>query len=169
MSVRKGVLGFVLPIAVVLAGFSALLAPATAAAAPVVVIHLKNASSYCADIKDGHDTGGNAVWLYSCSGASDDHFYEVPSPGNVIASPCQGDPDCYEFQDVRNTSLCLGLSNTGYADIRACDNQYADWIEIGTVLRNDGWAYDLFAQTDSNESAMAGNPNGVDWYQWSGF
>lgn len=99
-----------LPVAIAVANCLALTAPATASAAPVVTIHLRNAPSYCVDVKDGHDT--LATW-YGCTvaRASDDHWYEL-SASDCLPFGCGCRANCFKFEDVRHPSLCLGLSVT---------------------------------------------------------
>jgi hypothetical protein len=107
----------------------AVLGPAGASsAAPVpsptpdttnVTIHLTNAKSYCAAVKNDNNHAGATIWLYKCAHAKADHWYEHDS----VQCGISGQNICSYFVDTKNFgdhSVCLGMNGARKVVLQGC-------------------------------------------------
>jgi hypothetical protein len=142
---------------------------------PVVVIHLTNASSYCADVKNDNNTDGATVWLYKCSQSNMDQWLELGG----IECGTGGEYICDEFIDAKNYNVCLGLNAARYAVLVNCGPNGAGdpadglWIpNSDNNLRNFEWGTlgDLAAANATATSRLYGeNLSEGGWHEWSGY
>jgi hypothetical protein len=144
---------------------------------PVVKIYLTFAPRYCADVKDDNNSAGELVWLYKCSQSKSDEWQEYQQ--ECIGQ--EGQPQCFDFVDVRNDQLCLGLDNHRVAVLQKCgyggDNAPYSSIWGPTAkngLRNNKWGTEgnLWTPRASNTSKLYGedeDAGGPGWWQWSGY
>jgi hypothetical protein len=148
---------------------------------PVVTVHLTNASTYCADVKNDNNHAGAAVWLYKCSQSQSYHWYELATecPGEL------GQPQCFVLVDKANDTLCLGLgfhaADARKAGLQNCGDGgdqpsgFAIWNAVAkNGLRNTGWGTegDLVTATATSSAAIFGADRaagGGGWWQWSGY
>ncbi|HEY4830912.1 MAG TPA: hypothetical protein VIH85_29365 [Solirubrobacteraceae bacterium] len=155
-----------LPLAIIVGGLISLTQAAPASAFPVINIHLMNAPSYCVNRQGGGNSQGTNVFLYACSAGNVD-WYEaqyVDINGNIY---CDG--NCWIFEDYWNTSECFALGNNDEGTLEPCGAEQTEWgIDAGNVLRNLSWGQDLFTVNDANRSPLSGNPQPIDWHQWTG-
>ena len=131
-----------------LSGGLGLGAPGTASAATGITpatgitICLTNASSYCADIKDGHNTSGTRIWLWNKSGAGDDHWIQQTVSCNIGT--------CFVFKDALNTNLCLSdPPGTSAIELYGCGPEYSEWYPEG-----DGHWGNVFKGAGATLSAL---------------
>lgn len=131
---RRSVLRVLTPLSsiVVLATGFTMATAKPAGALTEVTICLLNSTSYCADVKDGNNTLGQPIWIYDKSFSRDYHWYELG-----------GGPDgSFSLEDVQNTSLCLGASDTQSVVLQHCGTPLSYWIPNATganYLENDFW------------------------------
>lgn len=152
-------------------GVTAGLIPGTASPASAITsitICLKNSTSFCADVKNSNDVSGQPIWLYKNTQANDYHWHEATH------SDCyNGLSACLIFQDLQNTNLCLGASDTAHAVLLPCGYSRSQWIANGTHLHNLFWSRDLtVAGPLANGNLLFVYPSsGCSgcWQQWTGF
>lgn len=130
-----------------------------------VTISLTNASSFCVDVKDSVDHRGQTIWLYSCSGARDDKWIQVPATCNYVPSPC------FAFEDAQNTSLCMNMPVAdGYITLQPCSAQTSAWFISGgnDWLADSAWGGGIVATVASNVSGdpLFGEDLHHGWQQW---
>jgi hypothetical protein len=93
--------------------------PASAApsiSTPVVKVYLTFAPRYCADVKNDNNEAGALVWLYKCSQSKSDKWQEYQQE----CMGQEGQPQCFDFVDLQNDQLCLGLNNHRVAVLQKC-------------------------------------------------
>jgi hypothetical protein len=154
-----------------------------APAPPKTTICLKNSKSWCVDVKDSKDVSGQPAWLYSSSGAKDDHWIEVPVPCNGTGG-CLPNCDigvCVAFEDAQNTSLCLAATASQGIGLLGCGlanggTARAAWFVDGngTELKNDFWAsggyltvFGPLANRNALGVTVLGIASGA-WQKWTG-
>jgi len=139
-----------------------------ASAFPQVTIYLTNSTSYCADVKDSRNVSGQPIWLYKCSQAGDYHFYEVGGINCVAGS------NCYNFEDVQNTSLCLSATSGRTVALGTCNAGLSAWYRQGGNHMGNGFygaSGDLTVYSPLSNGDLlyaAGSSSGA-WQQWSGW
>jgi hypothetical protein len=147
---------------------------ANATTLPVVTICLKDAPSYCADVKSNNNAVNETVWIWSHGG--DDLWYEVATPCGDGGCACP-DTDCIEFEDVANPALCISATPSENATLQNCQlaaggSLGASWVHLGDGLRNAFWTNQYLSvegplyNGDPMFVAYLGQPNL--WYSWIG-
>jgi len=152
-----------------------------ASALPKITICLTNSPSFCVDVKDSRDVNGQPVWLYSASGAKDDHWLEAQV---TCLGPAGCDPkcvitSCIAFEDAQNPSLCLAASASQGIELIPCHpgeggTPRANWTyDDTTLLRNIFWtntALTVFGPLANKNPLYAAAINGPsgEWKKWTG-
>ena len=126
------------PLAVIVGGLFLLMRPAPASASPNITISLTNAPSYCVNREGGSNARGATVFLYACSGGNN-HWYEA---------------DAYY--------------GTSAASVRAPTYSSSGFTNAGTYCETPFWGQDLVTANDANRNELAGDPDPIDWHQWTG-
>ena len=100
----------------------AIAAAGPAAASPIVTIKLTNASQFCINVTNNVDKSGQPIQLWTCTGAGDDSFAEIPDVNCTEGL-------CMQFQDVHNSGLCIeGPTSTGgIVALGACNSGRGTW------------------------------------------
>jgi hypothetical protein len=147
----------------------------TAADVINVTIHLTNASSYCADVKDSVNQPGTRIWLYKCALGGSEHWYQH-SP---VQCATGGQFICSVFVDVKNTSVCLGMDGARHVLLQGCSAGYTtaeEWIKHTgpeNGWRNEFWDGngDLAVASDTQGDLLYGvnasNGCGGCWFRWT--
>jgi hypothetical protein len=160
----RAALGVLVSLALML-GAQSVLGAASARADPLITIKLTNAPSYCLNRDGGTNSLYGTVFLFTCSSGNDTWYEGSAEP--------YGDPNCDAancviFMDPNNESLCFALGDNETGTLRDCSIQMSHWLVNGTVLRNSYWAADLFTNNDVDRATLSGDPQPIDWHQWSG-
>ena len=139
---------------------------AASAASPIVNLYLTNDSSYCATVQGKNNVSGTDITMYTCASSGSDSWYYI-GPGGT-GGCTSGVENCYQFQDVNNTNLCLGVpGGEGLAQLMTCADAYAYWSWSGTTLVNGLSSYVLIVTAtvpaDGSQVACAQD---IDWHQW---
>jgi hypothetical protein len=158
-------LGVLVSLAFMLGAQSALKV-APAAADPLITISLTNAPSYCVNRQGGSNSSGATVFVFACSGGNDTWYEQDVSPDTDYN--CNFNT-CLQFMDPGNLSVCLALGNNESGTLVGCGSQEAHWqYENPHILRNSFWGADLITNNDADRAPLGGDPQPVDWHQWTG-
>lgn len=128
-----------------------------------VEVAILNGGGSCATVTGG-DVFGAKIWItHPCSG--DDKWEEVPGECDNLGQAC------YRFEDIHNTSLCLGMDVAyDYVTLQRCSAQFSNWYNGGNnTILNSTWAPGGFLTANSN--ANHASIFGDDWHhfdeQWT--
>jgi hypothetical protein len=181
---RRWLAVFAVPVAISCLAVLAIASPVSAAPSapqvdtPNVTIFLTNERSYCADVKNSVNKAGTAIWLYKCSLGKSEHWYDVGGQNCGVL----GTPQCDEFIDVRNTSLCLAMNASRKVVLQGCGRngqnppEQSLWVvDTGPEngWRNAGWGPegDLAVASDKQGDLLGAADVSASkchcWYHWS--
>jgi hypothetical protein len=143
---------------------------APASAANQVTIKLTSATQFCANVTNNVDRSGQPIQLWTCSGAGDAHF------NFITGQTCVAGSNCYEFQDVHNSSLCITTTVGGAIQLGTCGGRGSWYDEGANHLGNGayGASYTLAVVAPSglrNGIDLTAQPNqgggGDVWERWN--